>query len=415
MLLVPLLSPQAMILTGSSATAPSRRSGTLRSAADSTLPSPQDLRSPEQLRSGIANFYDRSSRLWERMWGEHMHHGYYPNGEKKNHKQAQVDMVDGVLAWAGVDEQKPTSVLDVGCGIGGSTRHIVRKYGCTGRGITLSPVQAGRAQQLSDEQGLGDKLGFQVADALRMPFADDSFDLVWSLESGEHMPDKRQFVSELTRVVKPGGRVIIVTWCHRDLEAGEAGLRPREERLLRTINRAFYLPRWCSVADYVGLARDFGLRGVRTADWTNDIAQFWPAVIASAFTWRGFTGLLRAGLTTLRGALVMPLMSLGYKLGLIKFGLITATKPMAAAVQAAAAATATITGLPAAAKAERESESSPSTPSTPEPAAPEPAAAPEPTAVKPLKAVKAAVQRVQSLSRSYEPLPPSGFEWGGTF
>ena len=412
MLLVPLLSPQAMILTGSSATARSRRSGTLRSAADSTLPSPQDLRSPEQLRSGIANFYDRSSRLWERMWGEHMHHGYYPNGEKKNHKQAQVDMVDGVLAWAGVDGQKPTSVLDVGCGIGGSTRHIVRKYGCTGRGITLSPVQAGRAQQLSDEQGLGDKLGFQVADALRMPFADDSFDLVWSLESGEHMPDKRQFVSELTRVVKPGGRVIIVTWCHRDLEAGEEGLRPREERLLRTINRAFYLPRWCSVADYVGLARDFGLRGVRTADWTNDIAQFWPAVIASAFTWRGFTGLLRAGLTTLRGALVMPLMSLGYKLGLIKFGLITATKPMAAAVQAAAAATATTTGLPAAAKAERESESSPS---TPEPAAPEPAAAPEPTAVKPLKTVKAAVQRVQSLSRSYEPLPPAGFEWGGTF
>ena len=135
-------------------------------------------------------------------------------------------------------------------------------------------------------------------------------------------------------------------------------------------------------------------------------------MIASAFTWRGFTGLLRAGLTTLRGALVMPLMSLGYKLGLIKFGLITATKPMAAAVQAAAAATATTTGLPAAAKAERESESSPS---TPEPAAPEPAAAPEPTAAKPLKAVKAAVQRVQSLSRGYEPLPPAGFEWGGTF
>ena len=129
-------------------------------------------------------------------------------------------------------------------------------------------------------------------------------------------------------------------------------------------------------------------------------------MIASAFTWRGFTGLLRAGLTTLRGALVMPLMSLGYKLGLIKFGLITATKPMAAAVQAAAAAT-TTTGSPA----ESESESSPS---TPEPAAPEPAA-PEPTAAKPLKAVKAAVQRVQSLSRGYEPLPPAGFEWGGTF
>jgi SAM-dependent methyltransferase len=213
----------------------------IRCAAAETV-SVQDLRSPEQLRSGIANFYDRSSKLWERMWGEHMHHGYYPNGERKNHRQAQVDMIDGVLEWAGVGEgPPPTSVLDVGCGIGGSTRHIARKYGCSGRGITLSPVQAARAQQLSDEQGLGEQLSFQVADALQMPFADDSFDLVWSLESGEHMPDKAQFVSELSRVAKPGGRVIIVTWCHRDLEPGGRAalttgpLRPGSPRAKRAL------------------------------------------------------------------------------------------------------------------------------------------------------------------------------------
>lgn len=45
-----------------------------------------------------------------------------------------------------------------------------------------------------------------------MPFADRSFDLVWSMESGEHMPDKAQFVKELARVAAPGGKVIIVTW-----------------------------------------------------------------------------------------------------------------------------------------------------------------------------------------------------------
>lgn len=51
-----------------------------------------------------------------------------------------------------------------------------------------------------------------MADALAMPFADKSFDLVWSMESGEHMPDKRQFVKELARVAAPGGKVIVVTW-----------------------------------------------------------------------------------------------------------------------------------------------------------------------------------------------------------
>lgn len=39
------------------------------------------------------------------------------------------------------------------------------------------------------------------------------FDLAWSMESGEHMPDKQKFVNELVRVTAPGGRIIIVTWC----------------------------------------------------------------------------------------------------------------------------------------------------------------------------------------------------------
>jgi tocopherol O-methyltransferase len=53
-------------------------------------------------------------------------------------------------------------MVDVGCGIGGSSRHISRKYGCTARGITLSPVQAARANAISDKAGLGDKCSFQV-------------------------------------------------------------------------------------------------------------------------------------------------------------------------------------------------------------------------------------------------------------
>lgn len=66
---------------------------------------------------------------------------------------------------------------------------------------------------------MGDTASFQVADALQQPFEDNSFDLVWSMESGEHMPDKARFVGELARVCMPGGRIIIVTWCHRSAVA----------------------------------------------------------------------------------------------------------------------------------------------------------------------------------------------------
>ena len=55
------------------------------------------------LNEGIATFYDESSGLWEQMWGEHMHHGYYPKGgPKKSNQEAQVDMIEEVLRWAGV-------------------------------------------------------------------------------------------------------------------------------------------------------------------------------------------------------------------------------------------------------------------------------------------------------------------------
>lgn len=106
--------------------------------------------------------------------------------------------------------------IDIGCGVGGSSRHILERYpGSKMTGITLSPVQAARAGELTAQAGFGSRAEFQVADALDQPFESGRFDLVWSLESGEHMPDKERFVREMVRVGKPGGKVVLVTWCHR--------------------------------------------------------------------------------------------------------------------------------------------------------------------------------------------------------
>lgn len=60
--------------------------------------------------------------------------------------------------------------------------------------------------------------------------------VAWSMESGEHMPDKKRFVNELFRVTKPDGRIIIVTWCHRELRPGETKLAPWELKLLKKIS-----------------------------------------------------------------------------------------------------------------------------------------------------------------------------------
>ena len=236
------------------------------------------------------------------------------------------------MEWAGADEPRPKSVLDVGCGVGGSTRHIVSKYGCSyGCGITLSPYQAKRAGEITSAEGAGIPkdavVEFKVEDALNQPFEDASFDLVWSLESGEHMPDKEKFVGELYRVLKPGGRVIIVTWCHRVLEESEASLSAYERLLLSLINKAYFLPDWVSIAQYEAIATGLGLEDIRKDDWSNEVAPFWTAVLKTAVTPNGIRGLLNSGAKTMRGAAVMPLMRLGFASGTIKFNLMTAVKP----------------------------------------------------------------------------------------
>jgi tocopherol O-methyltransferase len=310
----------------------------------------------------IQQFYDASSGLWEQVWGEHMHHGFYgPDGNlKKDRRQAQIDLIEELLEWAGVPSGaelcEPYRILDVGCGIGGSTLYLTEKFGSvsgnnlrsdervdrdftrsgvqsnqisdlvTATGITLSPVQANRAAERAKIAGLESKVNFLVADALNMPFPDESFDLVWSLESGEHMPDKIKFLQECCRVLKPGGILILATWCHRPVGEITGELTDEERRELAEIYRVYALPYVISLPEYEEITRSLPFTSIRTADWSKAVAPFWDVVIDSAFTPSAIWGLLTSGWTTIQAALSLGLMSRGYQSGLIRFGLICAVK-----------------------------------------------------------------------------------------
>lgn len=276
------------------------------------------------LNNRIQNFYDASSRLWEQIWGEHMHHGYYgADGlSKKERRQAQIDLIEELLHWS--NPNPVTNLLDVGCGIGGSSLYLAQRYHARATGITLSPVQAQRAQERASEQGLSAKTNFLVADALNMPFEDNSFDLVWTLESGEHMPDKVKFLQECYRVLQPGGTLIMATWCHRPTD--QSPLNQNEQKLLADIYRVYCLPYVISLPEYTEIATQLPLQDLKTADWSAAVAPFWNVVIDSAFTPQALFGLLRAGWTTIQGALALGLMRQGYESGLIRFGLVCGRK-----------------------------------------------------------------------------------------
>lgn len=162
-------------------------------------------RTYDQSANSVGREYDAwtTEGILEYYWGEHIHLGYYNKTElekgylKKNFIQAKYDFIDRMLEFGQIADPatstKPVEVLDVGCGIGGTSRYIASKLNSasTVTGITLSQEQVKRATQLAKDRGITNA-NFQVMDALNMTFPDKSFDIVWACESGEHMPDKKK-------------------------------------------------------------------------------------------------------------------------------------------------------------------------------------------------------------------------------
>ncbi|UUX51203.1 methyltransferase domain-containing protein [Nisaea acidiphila] len=96
-------------------------------------------------------------------------------------------------------------VLDVGCGLGGPSRMAAARYGADVSGIDLTTDFCDAARELNALVGLDD-IRIEQGDALAMPFADDSFDRVFTLHVAMNIADKPALYREIARVLKPGGR-----------------------------------------------------------------------------------------------------------------------------------------------------------------------------------------------------------------
>lgn len=290
-----------------------------------------------------ANSVGREYDAWteegilEYYWGEHIHLGYYNEEERKkgylrkNFIQAKYDFIDEMAKWGEIADLKPEKVLDVGCGIGGTSRYLARMYGegTSVTGITLSQNQVDRATALAKDRGLNNA-NFQVMDALAMDFPDNSFDVVWACESGEHMPDKKKYVEEMMRVLKPGGRIVIATWCQRD-ETPETPFNNYERKMLDFLYSEWTHPYFISINDYKNLMLGTGhCENVKTDDWmVQTIASWrhsiwvgvfdpWPVFIRPHLWYKCF----RDGLTLER-------MHKSFKRGLMEYGMMTGSKKAA--------------------------------------------------------------------------------------
>src|SRR4051812_45829854 len=93
-----------------------------------------------ELHAAVGRYYDETIELYDELWGEHIHHGYWPEGGVDGDRHAaQQRTVRELAAFAGV--APGSSVLDAGCGVGGPALYLAGELGCTVDGITLSGKQ----------------------------------------------------------------------------------------------------------------------------------------------------------------------------------------------------------------------------------------------------------------------------------
>lgn len=152
-------------------------------------------------------------------------------------------------------------VLDVGSGIGGTARCLAREFGCRVTGIDLTEEYCRTATMLSARIGLSALVDYRQGDATKLPFADDSFDIVWTEHAAMNIPDKPRLYREMHRVLKPGGRLAIY-----DILAGPSGPILFPVPWARTPETSFVV----SPAELRRLLEDAGFK---ISDWSDTTPQ----------------------------------------------------------------------------------------------------------------------------------------------
>lgn len=108
-----------------------------------------------------------------------------------------------------VNIQPHELVVDIGSGLGGPSRYLAANFGCRVSGVDLSPTFVEAASFLADRTELAGEVDYRCADALALPFEDESFDVGWTQHVAMNIANRAGLYAEVFRVLQPGGRFAI--------------------------------------------------------------------------------------------------------------------------------------------------------------------------------------------------------------
>lgn len=166
----------------------------------------------EKYDAEVANsFYNLATEFYEYGWGDSFHFGFRQKWE--GHYQAIANSQEFVANKLQVGDMD--RVLDMGCGIGGPLRGVVRRTGANITGLTINAFQVARARQITRTLSpyMQQRCHFTVQDYLDVKGMElEAYDAAFYMESSLHCEDRAKTFKEAYKLLKPGGRLVAMEY-----------------------------------------------------------------------------------------------------------------------------------------------------------------------------------------------------------
>lgn len=200
-------------------------------------------------------YYDstEADAFYQTIWGgQDIHIGLY-KGDDEPIADASRRTVE-TMANRLVKVDETTRVLDLGAGYGGSARYLADRFGCQVTCLNLSETQNALNRELTEQDGLTDKVSVVYGDFENVPEPDGSFDIVWSQDAILHSGNRARVLDEVRRVLVSGGQFIFTDPMQSD-SCPDGVLQPILDRIQLS-----------SLASFGFYRAELGARGFEEAD-----------------------------------------------------------------------------------------------------------------------------------------------------
>lgn len=212
----------------------------------------------------VSDYYEKLGSRFGYLFVMHrsQHFGYYD----ENHSNEDSAQEKYHEEFTRLLELEPgMKVLDAGCGQGVVAGYIAGKHDVNVTGVTITPHEVKSARKRALKNGVESRTSFLLADYATLPFADDTFDRIYTTESLSHAPDVTGVIAEFRRVLKPGGLLVCAEYV-----MDHAKFNDEAKRLAEMVKNyaAIHGVYQFGEGQFTQTLNDHGFKSVVEYDWT---------------------------------------------------------------------------------------------------------------------------------------------------